>query len=306
MYLYIMIAAVFVAVFVFILALGLPALISKRAKKKITQIDHYGTSGYKGDEEEASFYERVARPFFIKASNIVKKMNPAGIGDSTRKNLELSGLLDTMGIDVFLGLKLLIPIGFLFLSIILVIFIDMHLMFKILLILLVPFTYLIPDIFVKSKIAQRQEEIRLALPNALDLLTISIEAGMGFNIALSKVAGQIKGALGQEFEKMLQDIQVGASRKEAFKNLDRRTDVPDLSTFIVAMTQAEVFGVSVGKVLRVQAVEMRVKRRQRAEEAGAKAPLKLVFPLILCLFPALLTVILGPAAIRIFSMFAQM
>jgi tight adherence protein C len=124
---------------------------------------------------------------------------------------------------------------------------------------------------------------------------------MGFDIALSKVSGNIKGPLGEEFMRMLHDIQLGFSRREAFQNLNSRTDVPELSSFIVAMTQAEVFGISIGKVLKVQASEMRTRRRQRAEEEGIKAPVKLVFPLILCLFPALLTVILGPAVIRAYD-----
>jgi tight adherence protein C len=141
--------------------------------------------------------------------------------------------------------------------------------------------------------------IKKALPNALDLLSVSVEAGMGFDIALARVANNVGGPLGEEFKKMLQDLQLGLSRKEAFQNLNKRTDVPELSSFIVAMTQAEIFGISIGKVLKVQASEIRTKRRQRAEEEGVKAPVKLVFPLILCLFPALMTVILGPAIIRV-------
>jgi tight adherence protein C len=167
--------------------------------------------------------------------------------------------------------------------------------------IIVPISYFLPDIYINVKRLSRQEEIRVALPNALDLLTISVEAGMGFNIALAKVADNIKGPLGEEFKKMLHEIQIGFSRKEAFRNLDSRTDVPDLNTFIISMIQADVFGISIGRVLRVQASEMRIKRRQRAEENGFKTPVKLVFPVILCLFPSLLTIILGPGVIQIYT-----
>jgi tight adherence protein C len=177
---------------------------------------------------------------------------------------------------------------------------------RILLLVLIPVSYFLPDLFVRSRIARRQKEIRKALPNALDLLSVSVEAGMGFDIALSKVSSNVSGPLGEEFNRMLKDIQLGLSRKEAFQELNKRTDVPELSTFIVAMTQADIFGIPISKVLKIQASEMRTKRRQMAEEAGIRAPVLLVFPLILCLFPALMTVILGPAAIRIYHTVIEM
>ncbi|MDZ7839133.1 MAG: type II secretion system F family protein [Actinomycetota bacterium] len=200
---------------------------------------------------------------------------------------------------MYLAIKLLFPIGVFFLDIIIFIFLPTSLLVKIILLAFIPISYFFPDIYLSSKISARQTEIRKTLPNALDLLTISVEAGMGFDNALARVASNIRGSLGDELKKMLHEIQLGFSRKDAFRNLNRRTEVEDLNTFIVLMIQAETFGISVGKVLRVQANEMRTKRRQRAEEAGAKAPVKLVFPLIFCLFPALMTVIIGPAVIRV-------
>ncbi|MHB1346897.1 MAG: type II secretion system F family protein [Candidatus Humimicrobiaceae bacterium] len=300
-FLYILIGAVFLSVLILILAIGLPAIIKRTPKTNIKQVSRYGPSNYVEDESNPSFYTRVGKPLFEKAANLVKKMSAGSIVESTRHNLELAGLLESLGVDGFLGIKLLIPFGFLFLAILVIIFTNLHFALKILIMILIPFTYLLPDLFLKGRISKRREEMRLALSNALDLLTISVEAGMGFNIALAKVAGNIKGPLGEEFEKMLHEIQIGFTRKEAFKNLDKRTDIPDFSAFIIAMIQAEVFGVSIGKVLRVQAAEIRTKRRQRAEEEGAKAPLKLVFPVVLCLFPAILVVILGPAIIRIYD-----
>jgi tight adherence protein C len=165
---------------------------------------------------------------------------------------------------------------------------------------LIPLSYFLPDLFVRRRIAYRQNDIRKSLPNALDLLSVSVQAGMGFDVALSRVAKNVGGSLGEEFNRMLQDIQLGLSRKEAFQELNKRTDVSELSTFIIGMTQADIFGIPISKVLKIQASEMRTKRRQMAEEAGIRAPVLLVFPLILCLFPALLTVIIGPAAIQIY------
>lgn len=206
---------------------------------------------------------------------------------------------------MYLALKLLFPVSFFLLDILIFLFLPTSLIVKIVLLAIIPLSYFIPDIYMSGKISRRQGEIRKSLPNALDLLTISVEAGMGFDNALAKVAKNVKGSLGEELNKMLHEIQLGFSRKDAFRNLNRRTEVEDLNTFIVSMLQAETFGLSIGKVLRVQASEMRTKRRQRAEEAGAKAPVKLVFPLIFSLFPALMTVIIGPAVIRVLGMLAH-
>ena len=214
----------------------------------------------------------------------------------------MAGIMDTVGTDGYLAIKLLIPFGFLVLIVIEFLFFkNVPLLYKFISLIIIPISYFFPDIFVRSKVLSRQEDIRVSLPNALDLLTISIEAGMGFNTALAKVSDNIKGPLGEEFNKMLHEIQIGFTRREAFKNIDKRTDVPDLSTFIVSMIQADVFGISIGQVLRVQAAEMRTRRRLRAEENGFKAPVKLVFPVILCIFPSLLTIILGPAAIQVYT-----
>jgi tight adherence protein C len=133
----------------------------------------------------------------------------------------------------------------------------------------------------------------------MDLLTISVEAGLGFDAALVQVISNTPGPLSEEFSRLLQEMRLGHSRVQAFKNLQGRTDVDELASFILAMIQADTFGVSIAKVLREQAKELRTKRRQRAEEAAMKVPIKILFPLIFCVLPALFIVILGPGAIRI-------
>jgi tight adherence protein C len=158
-----------------------------------------------------------------------------------------------------------------------------------------------PDAWLSHCTEARKKEISLALPDILDMLTISVEAGLGFDAALTKVVKNFHGALSQEFFRFLQETQLGRSRRDAWRNLSERTNVPEVNSFVLAVLQADVFGVSIANVLRVQSEEMRTKRRQRAEEIAMKSPVKVVFPLVLCIFPALLVVILGPAMIRIYQ-----
>ncbi|HEY3317892.1 MAG TPA: type II secretion system F family protein [Coriobacteriia bacterium] len=169
--------------------------------------------------------------------------------------------------------------------------------------LLIPAAFFAPDLWLASLANSRAHAIRVALPDMLDMLTISVEAGLGLDAALGKLVANTTGPLSQEFGTMLREIQAGISRRDAFRNLSQRVDVPELTAFISAMVQADVFGVSVSQVLRSQAQEMRLKRRQLAEEMAQKAPVKIVFPLVLCILPATLIVIIGPAILTIGRMF---
>lgn len=161
--------------------------------------------------------------------------------------------------------------------------------------------YYLPEWVLRSKSGRRQQMLQRALPDALDLLSITVEAGLGFDAALARVARSAGGPLGEEFHRVLQEMQIGKSRAEALRDLGERSTVPELRSFVLAMVQADVFGISVGKVLHVQAAEMRLKRRQRAEEKAQKVPVKIIFPLIACIFPSLFVVLLGPAAMAVRS-----
>ena len=155
--------------------------------------------------------------------------------------------------------------------------------------------YMIPGVWLSRKIKDRKKEVQLALPDAIDLLTISVEAGLGFDPALQRVAEKWENELTAEFRRLLSEIRMGKSRREALREMANRVNVDDLNVFIASIVQADQLGVSIAQVLRVQSKQMRMRRRQRAEEKAHKAPIKMLFPMILLIFPAMYVVILGPA-----------
>jgi tight adherence protein C len=163
--------------------------------------------------------------------------------------------------------------------------------------------YVVPGAQVSTMAAKRQRAIQRQLPDVMDLLTISVEAGLGFDAALSQVTKNVPGPLAEEIGRLLQEVQIGSSRAEAFRHLGDRTTVPELQSFTLSMIQADLFGVSIANVLRAQSKELRQKRRQRAEELAQKIPVKLLFPMIFLVLPALFVIILGPGAIKIYQQF---
>ncbi len=159
--------------------------------------------------------------------------------------------------------------------------------------------FLLPEFWLGNKIKARQKVILKMIPDTLDLLTISVRAGLGFDGALAKVVEKLPGPLTDEFRRALAEVRVGKARREALRDMVPRTNVQPLSNFIGAIIQAEQLGVSISKVLQVQSEQLRIERRQRAEEMAARAPIKMLFPLVGCIFPSLFIVILGPALISI-------
>jgi tight adherence protein C len=163
--------------------------------------------------------------------------------------------------------------------------------------------YLLPGTLLRSRAQERQAAIQRALPDALDLLSISVRAGLGFDAAVDRVAREVGGPLAEELRRMLREMQLGRSRQEALRHLGERNPVPELESFVLAMIQADIFGVAISRVLEAQSREMRIRRRQRAEEKAQKVPVKILFPVVFCIFPALFVVILGPAAIQLYRTF---
>lgn len=169
---------------------------------------------------------------------------------------------------------------------------------------IVALLYFVPDLLVYNKGIKRQQAIELELPNTLDQMLISVEAGLGFEAAMSRAAAYGGGPLAQELMRTLQDMQVGRPRQESYQSMADRSSVQDLRSFVRAVIQADKYGIGVAKVLRTQAKYARVKRRQRAEEKAMKLPVKVLFPLLVFIFPVLFIVLLGPAVINIMEMFA--
>jgi tight adherence protein C len=156
-----------------------------------------------------------------------------------------------------------------------------------------------PDLILHTQIKERQTAIRRRLPDILDLLTISVEAGMSFDQSLDRTIARVPGPLSDEFGRMLGEVRAGANRADALRALDERTGVAEVKSFVLSLLQADSFGIPIGRMLRAQAEEMRIRRRQLIQERAQKAPVKMLFPMVLCVFPAIFVVVIGPGMISV-------
>jgi tight adherence protein C len=247
------------------------------------------------------FAKRVVAPLMLRFGRLGGRMTPASVVERLEKELVYAGSPPGWDAERILALKIVGVVGFFILGILLTRLGNLPGIRALILIVLISFAgWYMPEWILRSRSGKRQHAMQKALPDALDLLSITVEAGLGFDAAVARVARQAGGPLGEEMHRVLQEMQIGKSRSEALRDLADRSTIPELKSFVLAMIQADVFGISVGKVLQVQAHEMRLKRRQRAEEQAQKLPVKIIFPLILCIFPALFVILLGPAAITIY------
>lgn len=250
------------------------------------------------------FGSRVVSPMAGVVRDVSHALAPSGYMSQLRHKITLAGTPNGMDAERLVAIKIVATLGVGGLFTGLAVLRSMSGLAWVLLgIPLTVLAFLGPDLWLSSRVQERQTKIRVALPDMLDMLTISVEAGLGFDAAISKLVRNSSGPLAHEFARLLKEIQAGVSRADALRNLSARTEVSELNAFIMAIIQAEVFGISISGVLRTQAAEMRIRRRQRAEEIAQKAPVKLVFPLVLCILPATLIVILGPALVSMFRIF---
>jgi len=162
-----------------------------------------------------------------------------------------------------------------------------------------------PQLWLQSKINARQKEIRNAMPDALDLLTICVEAGLGFDAAMAKVSEKWENQLSIGFARAIREVQLGKTRREALRVMSERMGIPEMTSFVAAVIQSEMLGVSMAKVLRIQSDQMRLKRRQRAEEAAHQAPIKMLIPMALLIFPSIMIILMVPAIFQIMGVFGQ-
>jgi tight adherence protein C len=258
------------------------------------------SSNVREQEMLQSLQERVLRPGVARLARFSGRFTPAGYANTVRHNLTLAGSPAALDADRFLALKVIGAVSMPFWAWISFSFLALGGFYGTIVTLLMSgASFAGPDVYVRRRIDDRQHEIAVRLPDVLDLLVISVEAGLGFEQALDRTTEAVPGALADEFRRMLQQTRVGVARADALRAMDERTGVPELRSFILAMLQADTFGISISRLLRAQADEMRVRRRQRAQEAAQKAPVKMLIPLIFCIFPSLFVVILGPAAINI-------
>lgn len=255
-------------------------------------------------ELDQPFTERVLFPLLARVQRIGHRLTPDDAGDRIRAKLDAAGnppgwtvervlagkaagfgaaLVVSLLIALTMGLTFLPTLGFVVLASIA--------------------GYMAPNMYLYQRRYDRTERLRRDLPDAIDLLTISVESGLGFDAAVAQVARNTEGPLAEEFARLLQEMQIGRGRSDALRSMADRCDVPDLRSFVSAMVQADAFGVPVGQVLRVQSDEMRLKRRQWAEEKAQKVPVKILVPLIFCILPCLFIAVLGPAGISIMNSF---
>jgi tight adherence protein C len=270
---------------------------------RLTQLGSMQAKNLEELELQQPFIERTLRPLAGRLSGTVSRVTSSSFSERTEKRLALAGNPGDMRVADWLGIKAIGAIvgGVLFFLLFVVggVFAFPILIGFLLTGVGVMFGYTIPEFWLGGRVRKRQKAILLMIPDSLDLLTISVRAGLGFDAALGRVVEKLKGPLSDEFRRALAEVRVGKSRREALRDIVPRTEVTPLTNFIGAIIQAEQLGVSISKVLQVQSEQLRIERRQRAEEQAAKAPIKMLFPLVGCIFPSLFIVILGPAIILI-------
>jgi tight adherence protein C len=250
-------------------------------------------------ELQQPFFDRVMRPMIQRLSRAGKRQEGGTIARIDAK-LEKAGYPGGLRGADWVGVKLLALIGFAILGFLLgFLLMGAPILGLLFAVVGAGIGYMAPEFWLGNRIKKRSFEMVLQLPDALDLLTISVEAGLGFDAALSKVVEKMEGPLVDQFRQALAEVRMGRPRREALRDVANRADAQPVSNFIGAIVQAEQLGVPIAKVLQIQSNQLRIERRQRAEEAAAKAPVKMLFPMVGCIFPTIFIVILGPAVITV-------
>ncbi|MBV6395491.1 MAG: hypothetical protein HFACDABA_01067 [Anaerolineales bacterium] len=252
------------------------------------------------------FSERVLVPFLRRVGELSARFTPQKVVIETNRKLEMAGNPGRIDATTFLAARFIVPIffdGFILLMSSLAP--DPWPLGRLLLVLLIfgLLGFFFPQLWLTSRIQSRQHEIRKAMPDALDLLTICVEAGLSFDSAMQKVSDKWQNQLSLAFARAIREVQLGKMRREALRDMSDRLGIAEMTSFTAAIIQSEQLGVSMAKVLRIQSEQMRMKRRQRAEEEAHKAPVKMIFPMGLLIFPSILIILMTPALIQITATF---
>ena len=272
------------------------------------RLDMIGKQGSKYEESELNqpLFVRVLRPMLDSISKTVLRVTPKGIVASMEKKVMLAGKSNKLSVKELINIQVVVVVGLPFLTVFIPSYLGVQAKMIIYLVFIeIALGLVMPGFMLSKKITARQKKIQNSLPDTLDLLTVSVEAGLGFDGALSKVIDKMPGPLSDEFENVLQEIKVGKQKRDALRDMSDRIGVADLSTFVSSIIQADQFGVSIGNILRIQSDQMRQKRRQRAQEKAMKAPVKMVIPMVLFIFPTIFSVLLGPVIIQIMDTFKK-
>ena len=298
-------ALVFVALFIVFAAIGGLQSETRGVNRSLAVLEAMTAAPTEMTKElDKTFGERVLEPLYNRANKLGRRLTGADAGDRIRHKLDLAGnppgwTVDRVGAGKIVGLVAGFG-GSLMLALL------MGVGFTVLIVMVAGGTFagfMGPNLYLYQLAYNRSELMQRELPDAIDLLTISVESGLGFDAALQQVARNTEGPLAGEFQRALQEMQLGMGRSEALRAMGERNTMPDLRSFVSAMVQADAFGIPVGQVLRVQSSEIRIKRRQWAEEKAQKVPVKITVPLIFCILPCLFIAVLGPAAISIMDAF---
>ncbi|HZP57448.1 MAG TPA: type II secretion system F family protein [Dehalococcoidia bacterium] len=301
-------AALLVSVTVIFLVLGLFSGVSagggSLARQRLELLKQ-NPNEMTGPAQGPSMTQRLITPVVSAGTGALGKLLPRSLLKGVEKKLIIAG--EPMTMQGFLTLVLVATVASAGFAVLVIVAAGSGLTPMIMgIIVFIAFVgFYLPFWIVNSRARGRQAAIVKSLPDAFDLITTCVEAGLGLDAALARVAEKVQGPFADELSAALRDIALGKARRDALKDLGERTAVPDLMQFTNAVIQAEAMGSSIGTVLRVQAEQLRVRRRQRAEEAAYKAPVKMLFPLVLFIFPTLFIVILGPAAITLMKDFPK-
>jgi tight adherence protein C len=298
--------AIFVGVLIILGVLATVILNRQQGGRSLAALAAFGSNPARNTAVDAPFLERVVRPLALRLTRLGRRLTPVGQIERMRRRLEGAGNPPGWDVDRLLAFKMLGLIAGVVIGLAIPLLFGWGVLVAVILgALLGAAGLLTPDAWLYQAAYNRTESLRRELADALDLLSISVEAGLAFDAALSQVARNMHGPLAQEFSRVLQEMQIGMSRSNALRALGERSNAPELRGFVTAMIQADTFGIPIAKVLRVQAKDLRSKRAQYAEELAHKIPVKILFPLIFCILPCLFVIVIGPAAIGVYHAFAQ-